>query len=123
MPQDKRFCIGKLFVARKSPSPPIFVKAKIKIAHSISKAVNERNIQNVDEPKSAEIIPGADDNLKAKPTATMIAAACELYIVPKGRFLRNPCFIVPLFIYKPFIVSLFVVRRRFAWGGIGTQLH
>ena len=86
--------------------------------------MNERNIQNVDEPKSAEIIPGADDNLKAKPTATMIAAACELYIVPKGRFLRNPCFIVPLFIYKPVIVSLFVDASAVLRGdGIGTQLH
>lgn len=97
-----------LFVARKSPSPPIFVKAKIKTAHSISRAVKPRNIQKVDEPKFAEIIPGAEDNLNAKPTATMIAAACELHIVPKGKFLRNPCFIVLLFIHKPLIVSIFV---------------
>lgn len=82
----------------------------------ISKMLTSRN-----PPK---IIPGADDNLKAKPTATMIAAACELYIVPKGRFLRNPCFIVPLFIYKPFIVSLFVDASAVLRGdGIGTQLH
>gem|GEM_PF-5776965 len=68
---------------------------------------------------------GAGKINKNKPrTATMIAAACELYIVPKGRFLRNPCFIVPLFIYKPFIVSLFVDASAVLRGdGIGTQIH
>lgn len=74
-------------------------KANIKAAQTPSTAVKPRKIQNVDEPNSEEIIPGAEDNLKAKPTAIIIAAACELYIVPRGRF----CVIRVLLCYCSYI--------------------